>query len=384
MKRNFLKRPKSNWGIALFILMTAMAIMSLLMREMVVTSATQASRVRNSADRLEALYLARSSLNLARFILTVDRLIDSQKSKSGDAPYDRLDDIWATPNYFPLKIEEIQLFAQSQKDAKKTDVSQEKKQDFYKKCQNFFDDFPGNATSLTTDLSGRVYLNDLGAPGANTTFDTFLELLRPNVEFIRHLNDVNLQPETLAREIRDYMDADVTVRENNTPKIEPYTALQLDYEPKSRFYNNMDELKLIPHMDDFIFEYLSNYVNPYNVPASMRTPPEKINLNTVSKNVFQSLLKNQSDAESMADKFIKDRDENKRVYTDKDLGKTLSDTLRLTNDNIRLNMLTGVSDSFKIETTANVNNIELKLETIVARPLNGKKVEPIISMRISP
>jgi type II secretory pathway component PulK len=375
---------KDNLGIALFILMTAIAIMSLMMRELVTASSTQAIRVKNSGDRVQALYLARSSLNLARFFLVVDRLIDSQKAKINLPVADRLDDIWATPNNFPLTGEEVQVLMKAA-DEKKSEAPQTSEhKDFVKKCEKFFDDFSGTAASVTTDLSGRLYLNDLTSANGLPTFESLVELLRPNMDFIQHLNELGVQPEALAREIRDYADQD-TVSDFGASEEDPYISAHLDYKPKNRVFTNPDELKMIPHIDDYIFDYLSNFVSAYNIPASMKAPPSKINLNTVGKEVFQALLKSTvPNPQAVAEEFIKDRTEKKRTYTDKDLAQTLNDTLRLDNNTIRLNLLTGVSDSFKIETTATVNNMTLKLETIVVRSAGNKKVEPIVFMRVSP
>ena len=107
------RRPS---GIALFILLTSVVILSLLMRELIQSSSNQAFRVRNSADRIQGLYLARSSLNLARFILYLDQRMDALLNKDAKDAADTLfpdRDFWNAPNYFPLRTEEIVALAQS-------------------------------------------------------------------------------------------------------------------------------------------------------------------------------------------------------------------------------------------------------------------------------
>jgi type II secretory pathway component PulK len=367
---------KSKPGIALFILMTALVVLSLVVRELMMSAGNQATRVRNSGDRIQALYLARSSLNLARFILALDRIQDSQIP--GREPTDRLDDFWSLPNYFPLKIEEIRaLTKKSEPDEGASEEAQDP--DFTKKCEEFFDGFPGQTTSITTDLAGKLSLNDLVA-GSGLPLEVLTELLRPHVDFIRHLNEINTTPEGLAREIRDYMDPDNTEAPTNAEESYPYSALQLDYGPKDRAFTNLDELKLVPHVDETVFQFLSEFVNPYTPTR----PVPMINLNTVSKEVFQALLKGVSDAEIVAEKFVMDRAKQKRVYTKSNFLSQLSDAVQISGDQIRNGLLTGVSDSFKIETTSEINKIELKLETVVARNPGVKKVEPILIMRTSP
>jgi type II secretory pathway component PulK len=381
MKR--FRRTKSNrTGVALFILMTSVALLSLVMRELITASSTQATRVRNSADHVQALYLARSSLNLARFVLYIDHVIDFQKQKNMQIPAtDMPDDLWATPNNFPLTAEEIQLLVKDKDENAAQKLGAPKDKDFSKHCQNFFDDFPGTAASVTTDLSSKIYLNDLGTAQGKPTFDLLVRLLQPNREFVQRLSEINTEPLALAREIRDYIDPD---NENETkgPEIDAYSSLRLDYGPKNRNLITLDELKLVPHIDDVVFEYLSPLVNPYNIPNKI-VGPSRINLNTVSKEVFQALLQEIADPEAIAERFIKDRAQNKRIYTADNAKQILNDALQLTPQNIFPNQITGVSDSFKIETTATVNNISVKLETIVSRPATAT-LEPIIQMRVSP
>jgi len=89
-----LKRGKKN-GVALFILIISLVILSLLMKEFLVASSIQVDRVRNYTDRIQAVYLARSTLNLARFFIKFDEVIDTQLNK--DDPSDSLSDIWSSP-----------------------------------------------------------------------------------------------------------------------------------------------------------------------------------------------------------------------------------------------------------------------------------------------
>ncbi len=376
------KGAERRLGIALFILMTSIAIISLMLRELFTVTSQESTRVRNYGDRIQALYLARSALNLSRFILAVDRLMANPtgQAKATDA-VDKLDDLWATPVMFPLHEAELEAITSiGNKDKPPTDEQTKEQKEFMKKCEDFFEDFPGDAVSVTADLSGRLGLNDVTDAATPDMYKVLQELLRPNVEFLRHLNERNVRSDELAREIKDYADQD-TEDDVKTPESGVYTSMQLDYEPKNRAFTNMDELKMIPHMDDFIFDFLSEHVSPYYIPQRVS---KKININTTNKIVFQSLLMGLSDADSVAAKFIEDRKEKKRIYTEKEAGQQLSDALQLKPENVRLNLITGASDSFKIETTATVNQVQLKLETIVSRNLGGKKVEPIVQMRISP
>ena len=224
-------------------------------------------------------------------------------------------------------------------------------------------------------------MNDLDE-GTKAVFSSLNSLLTPNVDFYQQLDARRIDPENLAREIRDYMDRDDIENETKGSELSPYTTAQLSYGPKNRPFSLIDELKLIPSMDDELFEYLLPHVSA--VYIANRKKPSKINLNTVSKNVFQSLLTDVSNPESVAEEFIKDREENSRVYTAKTLAETLKNTFQLTSNEIRLNLLTGVSSAFQVETEAYVNQTMIKLSTVIPRISGSRKINPLLQMRVSP
>lgn len=374
-----MKKKKGQNGIALFILLTSLVILSLAMRELIQTTGLQADRVRYQYDRMRAVYLARSTLNLARFFLIYDQQIDNQVLKDGAS--DGPQDIWARPLPFPIPVEAVyamssQLAAGAGAGGNVEDGKPDEA--LLKSCNDFFADFQGNAESQTTDLASRINLNDLDKADI---YETFLELLQIDPDFIQSLTSKGLNPESLAREIRDYKDNDDRELETNSPEDSIYTSQGLEYGPKNKPFTNIDELKMIPSVDDEIFEYLSPFVSASWI--ALRTSPAKINLNTVSREVFQSLLKNVSDPQGVTEDFMKDRKENERIYTDKNYAKMLADNLGLGPDQIRLNLLGGTSNAFLIETKAKVNQVEVSLEAVMGRGLK-KPLDPIVSMRISP
>jgi type II secretory pathway component PulK len=385
-RRKFFTRARAP-GIALFILLTSLIVLSLLMKELMQTSSTQANRVRNAADRIEALYLAKTATNLARLFIFFDGFMDKQAK---DGASDTLTDIWTQPVPFPVPVKEIRSFLKEmsgENDEGNSEEDSATQEDILKKCDDFFADFGGDATAKTTDLASLLYLNymnDNDDP-KHDNFETLQNLLTPNDDFRRSLAARNINPETVARQIRDYADSDDV--ENETKSLEKleYTSLQLDYEPKNRLFTNMDELKLIPLMDDELFDYLSHYVTGFwNAPGMPhRKRPGMINLNTVKKDLFQALLK-VPNGEDLAERFIKDRKEKKTIYTDAGLKQALKDKFDLDADKIRINLLTGASDAFKIETDATVNQVQIRLETYAPRTPGQNKVEPPALIRLSP
>jgi len=372
-------KSKDRSGIALFILLTSMIILSLSIRELIQMTGLQADRVRYQYNRLQALYLAKSAQSLARFILQWDYQLENNLKK--DEASDTNQDLWNLPIPFPIPVELVRSLtgqmAETTGLANKDEVK-EVDEEIGKKCDKFFSDFPGTAEYKISDLSSKLNLNDLNNPDV---FATLVDLLQTQPEFLQSLQSKGIIPESLAREMRDYMDEDELENDTQSPEIDVYHAAQLEYGPKNRKYTNPDELRLIPSMDDEIYEYLLPFVNTYYIPG--RTSPAKININTAAPELLQALMKNVSDAEKIGSDFAKDRTEKKRAYSDKGVAKALEDNFGLSSDKIRVGLLKGTSDAFLIQTTAQVNKVQIQLDSVVGR---GKKngVDPIAFTRLSP
>ncbi len=373
---------KAKSGIALFVLLTSLIILSLAIREMIVMTGLQADRVRYQYNRLQAIYLARSAQNIARFFLIFDKALENFQKGNPEAETDSLSDLWAKPVPLPFPSSLVQSLGGSLlgKEGEVQDKAQsDEEAEALKKCDTFFEDFSGNAVSQTSDMNSRLDLNSLSN---EDTFETLKELLQSDPAFVTALTNKGRNPTSIAREIRDFMDDNDREEETESAEDDVYRAEQLDYGAKNRPFAHPDELRMIPSMDDEIFEFLSPYVSAVYLA---RTPPPtaKINLNTVSKTLFQSLLMNVSDPAQVAEEFVKDRKEKERLYTDKTAKADLESRFGLDSKKIRLSLLGGRSDLFKIETTSQVNEVEVTLESYIGRGFK-KPFDPFIIQRISP
>ncbi|PIR22702.1 MAG: hypothetical protein COV44_05985 [Deltaproteobacteria bacterium CG11_big_fil_rev_8_21_14_0_20_45_16] len=366
----------SSSGIALFILLSSLLVIGLAMRDLFQNTNVQIQRVRNSIDRQQSIYLARSTLNLARFFIAFDAFLDRQ---SKDTAADTLQDYWAQPIPFPIPMELIQgFYAQSEESGNGSASSGPTDEDKIKKCDEFFGDFEGESLATVTDLSSRINLNDLEDKKIQ---QLLLQLLTPNLDFVARLEKRDIRPEDVVSQIRDYIDPDEVENITNAFELSAYSDAGLPYAPKNRPFNLIDELKLVPIVDNELYDYLQKHSAA--VYFTGRAKPAKINLNTVESEVFQALLKDVGNPEEITEAFLKDRQENSRVYTEKSISDQL-EAAGINKDNLELGLLTGSSDLFSVSIRSKVNDVEVLLETMVKKPLGKKDARPIVMMRTSP
>lgn len=381
-------RSRRQPGIALFLLLTALIIISLAMQDLLQGSRMQVERVRNAYDRMQANYLAHSSLNLARFFLLLNT---SMKSVMGDQGADTKLDIWARPLPFPIPFETVTaMTGQFSEEELGRD-----EEEHIEQCRDFFNDFPGDAMTEISDLSARINLNDLDVPVVQ---DVFRGLLMPDYDFADALDQRGIQPDEVVRQMTEYIGPSDAAEQDEeqenefeqpapeeqpTADLLPYTRENLEYGPKFRPFVTRDELKLIPSVDDELYEYLEQFTTAVYFPQ--RQKPAKINLNTVEAEVFQALLGEQvSDPLRVAEEFITDREENNRVYTDQNIEEQL-ELFGFTAEQVPTSLLTGQTDAFLVETDVTVNRTQLNMEAIVRKPgTSGADRQPIVQIRISP
>jgi len=371
MKR--ISKPREKPGVALFILLSSLLVISFAMRDLIINTDVQIQRVRNSVDRTQAVYLARSTLNLSRFFIIFDSFMKRQQGTGGaDTPAD----YWAQPIPFPVPIEILSAFqAELGGEAREIDSNAE---DQMRVCREFFDDFQGEALAQSFDLSSRINLNDLDNPDI---FEAFISLLTPNFEMIRSLEDRGINPEAVARQIRDFMDLDQIENETSAPEILPYADAQLPYEPKNRPIALLDEIRLVPIVDSELYEYLEQHTTATYFAG--RTKPAKINLNTVGREVFQAILKDVASPEEISERFIADRQENARIYQDATAVQQLEE-IGIPRESFLPNIVGGSAQAFFVKIHSQVNDTAIELHAVIKKPTGQRDPKPIVMMRIMP
>lgn len=363
---------RKNPAIALFVLLSALMVITFAMKELLSNTSLQISKVRNNYDRIQAILLARSTFNLARFFIIFDYFAERQAGQiAADAPGDP----WSNPIPFPIPIE---LMTSFQAEASGQDGLSSEQQDKLKRCSEFFDDFYGEALAEIGDLSARINLNDLEREEIQ---QVVLSLLTPNLDFINNLESRNIRAQEVVEQIRDFIDKDVQNNTTETGEDFPYADFGLDYGPKNAPLFVIDELKMVPSIDDELFEYFSGLTSAYYY--SGRQSPSKINLNTVNADVFQALLRGVNDPQVIAEEFIAFRDQNGIIFTANNIEEEL-EKFGIVKENTYMSLLTGVSEAFQVNIQSRVGDMELEMESIVKKPTGKRDVSPIVRTRLLP
>lgn len=323
------KKPE---GIALFMVMSAMTVLSLLVTEFVYTAQVNRHMAYDGLDQIRGLYIAKSGFKISLLRLKAYQLLAGLgKNNSGGAPpikipKQALEQVWKMPFIFP--IPELPTMTMTQKDALKkfTDESGISGGSFTALIESDSSRFNlnailkeysatvtapppannnnNNSNSGNNSSGGSQPNNTSGNPGGQqqNTFDPaavrdsltqiLSQLLREKME-----ND-----EDFAAEYRDFILDDFT---NNlfswidrTFQGKGYGTKEV-FRPKQAPMYSLSELRLIPPLDDTLFDLFA--------PALTVSHTNGVNVNTIPKSTFKALFGTRAKVEEV-DEFYKYRD----------------------------------------------------------------------------
>lgn len=367
------RRPSSSRAVALLVVIASLILISVTMRELIFTSSLQARKVRNQYDRIQADYMAKSALAIARLTVFFDYALE----KLNNAPVDGTgQEFWNNPLPFPIPVESLNALAQGP-DQEEIEISANQEV-LFRQCDEFFETFPGQSTAFVRDLSAKLNLNDLTSEAHQ---EVLFNLLAPDFDFLESLRDRGIDRENLIREIRDFIDDNAVEDESNGDELTPYVNRGLDYGPKNRELSTIEELKLIPSMDEELFEYLLPFVSVVSFPR--RPVPGKINLNTVSPELFQALLKEVANPEDVREELEELRATGVFVFSDDRLAEQIED-LGLTAENLPMSLLTAKSSFFEVQVIAQVNDVKIERFAILQKPDGKANQQAWVRIRTSP
>lgn len=305
-------------GIALFMVMAAITVLSILVTEFVYVTQVNTKMAYDGMDQIRAHYLAKSALKLSLLRLKayqqVKNIASGVTGGSGanvQIPRKVMDQIWSFPLFFPIP-ENLPGLSMTEKDAIK------KFQDSSGLIGKFSATIESESArfNLNTLLSGYSYPNPepsaSPSPGSspapspsaspaplpsynpqvaqNTLKDFLTELIanhsKDNPDFAEEYKDLRLD---------DYIDGIISWADWN---YDSRTASQSAVPRKGAPFYSVGELHMVYPMEDGIFDVLEPAVTVAATPG--------INLNSMDKKMLKILVPNITDDEGLD--FFKYRD----------------------------------------------------------------------------
>ncbi len=299
-------------GIALFMVIAAMTILSVIVTEFTYVAQVNSRSTIDASDQLKAHYLAKTGYKLSLLRLRAYKEVKAFGGGSSglpEVPKAIADQIWSFPFFYPIPANVPGL----------TVVMKDEIQKFQDEST-----LPGHFTATIESESNRVALNSIlsamapvpapspsGKPrtGPSPGPSPSVKAEKFDVEEARK----GLR-EMLGQVIEDKAKADVDFaqeyRDLNLDELYDNILGWVDfsYQPKNssgkqQFYKrqpfySLSELRMIYPMDDTLYDLIAPNFTPYSTPG--------INVNTVKEPMLRALLPKISDEE--AKKFFEDRD----------------------------------------------------------------------------
>lgn len=298
------KQKGSEKGIALFMVISAVALLSILMAEFTYSTQINARLAYNYVDNLKAYYMAKAAFKLSlvrlKAFMQIKDWMNDPNNKQMAAMLDKgmVEQVWAMPFSYPLEIPKEASMGET--DAIK---------DFMKDSK-----FEGKYTAVITGQSTKLNLNNLllknlppepsatptpaptptpaarpgtaPAPSPTNTpapmdFRSALEpaissLIEQKKEEDREFADVyrNVMGKDVVDAIMSYLDPNFQ-QGSNLPGFEPIKA-------KAAPLYSLTELHLIPGIDDQLYDVLEPTLTVHSTPG--------INVNKISEKVLLALV----------------------------------------------------------------------------------------------
>jgi general secretion pathway protein K len=249
---NIVSRPgyENQGGIALIIVMIAIAICTLIATQFASSTTTDMITAANHRDSMRAHFLARSALNLSELVIRVQQRLDNVKQLGGVQITDFADQVLLAFCGTKAEVQAAIGLDSSTSKGLGADIGT---------CgvtKVLADPDTGAEAGISTD-DGKINLNC--ANGNDTTAATLKSKIDalmyfPAYDTVFEESDAEgwrRNRETQTASIIDYVDTNsVRVRERGTTEDYGYESLRDDYRPKQNYIDTISEIKLARGVDD--------------------------------------------------------------------------------------------------------------------------------------
>lgn len=388
-------RKSTKKGIALIFVLGTITIISVIAIEMSQRTQMAKMMVVQRRDSLKALELAKAGFRWSMFRLQLDQTLDNVPAIPGTNYGGKKDDLSEVQWSFPLTYPFPMVNAAGNIDEKSEDENK----------SSMGED--GTFASTITDESAKINLNDVGSSTIQTgtkwsgAAGVLVNLLA-SPRFSTFFNSKSKQNILdLPRAIDDWTDFDNQVNylrggdEESEYKIENNA-----YPIKNGYFYTLSEVKLLPPMNDALYQELKPFITIYPFNAKLPristqtiTPLGKININTAPVEIIAALFSQTAMPSNRArlecaQNFAKMRatvafrsvkkggtEPSFWTFLEKACGAP-TDTSAANNfiDSQVLAILSVSSDVFRIEASGFSGDIEKKIEAVVLRSSPKPKI----------
>jgi len=218
-------------GIALLVVLTGIALMTLIIVDFSTTAALGYLSAANQSNELRAYYLARSGVAVGLGLLAQDSLTDAL----AQPPYDALTDVWAAP-FPPVDID------------------------------------GGQASVAVIDEARKLNINQIINPANGEIDQQFV------AELERLLTTLNISPQIIPA-IADWIGT--AGAGSGGAELNYYLRLMPPYSPRNSPMPTIGDLKMVAGVDDPTFNVLRQFLTVY--------PEMQVNVNTASPEVLAAV-----------------------------------------------------------------------------------------------
>ena len=323
---SFQARKKTQSGVALFIVLAAMSILSIMVTEFVYVGAVNKRIAYEGLDQLKAYYLAKSGLKLSLLRLKAYQIIkDFMKSNGvGDAvPTSVIEKVWSFPLVYPIPSD-LPGLTSTQKDAinkftKDSNLegsysaiieSESGKYNLNSILQSYAYAMPSpsptapnpNGNSNSNDNDSEIAKNNTPNPNPSPTPTFNVDVARQSLQdYLTQLLYTKFRDDRdfadLYRDLRveDLMDSIVSWSDNTYDARRPRRD---EIVIKRAPFYSLSELRMLPEVDDTLYDLLSGALTCSITPG--------IHINSMKPETLSALVPQLTKEENAA--FFKFRD----------------------------------------------------------------------------
>ncbi len=338
---------KNDRGIAIITAIMALAFLVYLATQVTYDATVEYAINSQDVKRLKAYYAARAGLDMSLVRIKTYQQVASKLGKNLPS-FPMVNMIWQYPIQWPLALPD-------------TNLSLTDKQNIQESGEESF--FDASFTTQISDEGSKLDLNDLVSPSKvlregvrRQLLNTFTQQIENDEKFANKYR--NFRFEELINQITDFM-SDKRASLNGGDKAAAYS--QSDYQgyPPNRGFRTVGELRILPLMDEQLFQLLENRVTTFGLKG--------INPNTATKEVLMSL--DPAITAEIADKLIARRqNENEGgpfKSADEFWGAVQSLGARITVDPKEVPIITETLTSFRIKSIGVYSNVRSTIEVVV-------------------